>query len=82
MAVVHVSSLLTRYTGGLDRVTIDAPRGKELLAALNERFPGLGAELEELAVAIDGQIHQDPAYESLSATSEVYFVPKIAGGSR
>jgi molybdopterin converting factor small subunit len=58
----------------------EAPRVKELLDALQQRFPGLGPELAELAVAIDGQVHHDAAYEPLSATSEVYFVPKIAGG--
>lgn len=82
MAVVYLSSLLTRHTGGEGQVTIEAPRVKELLDALRLRYPGLGNELDDLAVAIDGQIHQDPAFEALSPTSEVYFVPKIAGGAR
>jgi len=80
MAVVHLSSLLTGHTGGVGQVVVDAPRVKELLDALQERFPGLGPELAELAVAIDGQVHHDAAYEPLSPSSEVYFVPIIAGG--
>ena len=80
MAVVHFSSLLVSHTGGLDRVSVDAPRVKELLEALDVRFPGLGAQLADLAVAIDGQVHHDALFEPLSATSEVYFVPTIAGG--
>jgi len=78
--IVHFSSVLLPHTGGLEQVTIDAPRVKELLAALIARFPGLELELGDLAVAIDGEVHHDAAYEVLSPLSEIYFVPRIAGG--
>ncbi len=68
------------HTGGLEQVTIEAPRVKELLAALIARFPGLELELGDMVVAIDGDVHQDAAYEVLSPLSEIYFVPRIAGG--
>lgn len=68
------------HTGGLEQVTIEAPRVKELLAALIARFPGLELELGNMVVAIDGDVHQDAAYEVLSPLSEIYFVPRIAGG--
>jgi molybdopterin converting factor small subunit len=77
---VHFSSLLARHTGGVEQITIDAPRVAELVAALVERFPGLALELEELAVAIDGEVRPDAAYEALTPQSQIYFVPKIAGG--
>ena len=80
MAVVHFSSTLARHTGGLHQMTLDAPRVQELLAALIARYPGLAHELEHLAVAIDGEVRPDAAYETLTAHSEIYFVPKIAGG--
>ena len=80
MAVVHFSSTLARHTGGVQQITVDAPRVKELLAVLIERFPGLELEVGELAVAIDGEVRPDAAYEVLLPQSEVYFVPKIAGG--
>ncbi len=80
MAVVHFSSTLLRYTGGLEQVTVEAPRVKELLAVLVARFPGLELELGDLAVAIDGDVRPDAAYEVLSPLSEIYFVPRIAGG--
>ena len=80
MPVVHFSSTLTRHTGGLDQITMDAPRVHELLAALVARFPGLELELGQLAVAIDGEVRPDAAYEPLMPQSEIYFVPKIAGG--
>jgi molybdopterin converting factor small subunit len=78
--IVHFSSTLTRHTGGLEQVTLDAPRVKELVAALVARFPGLELEIGDLAVAIDGEVRPDAAYEPLGPTSEIYFVPKIAGG--
>ena len=81
MALVHFSSTLTRHTGGLHQITMDAPRVHELLAALVARFPGLEYELEHLAVAIDGEVRPDAGYETLTSQSEIYFVPKIAGGS-
>jgi molybdopterin converting factor small subunit len=78
--VVHFSSALTRHTGGLEQLTLDAPRVKELVDALVSRFPGLEPELGHLAVAIDGEVRPDAAYEPLLPQSEIYFVPKIAGG--
>jgi molybdopterin converting factor small subunit len=78
--VVHFSSTLTRHTGGLEQVTMDAPRVHELIATLIARFPGLQLELDHLAVAIDGEVRPDAAYEPLAPQSEIYFVPKIAGG--
>jgi len=78
--VVHFPSALTRHTAGLEQVTVDAPRVKELLAALVARFPGLELELGDMAVAIDGDVRPDAEYERLSPLSEIYFVPRIAGG--
>lgn len=80
MPVVHFSSLLTRHTGGLEQLTVEAPRVKELIAVLIARFPGLELELGDLAVAIDGEVRLDAEYEVLMPLSEIYFVPKIAGG--
>lgn len=80
MAVVHFSSALMPHTGGLAQVTIDAPRVRELLAVLRRQFPGLEGQLDDLAVAIDGDVRTDAEFEPLLPTSEVYFVPKIAGG--
>lgn len=80
MPVVHFSSTLARHTGGLEQITLDAPRVKELIAALLQQFPGLELELDQLAVAIDGDVRPDALYEPLLPTSQVYFVPRIAGG--
>jgi len=80
MPIVHFSSTLARHTGGLEQITMDAPRVKELIAAIVARFPALEQEIEQLAIAIDGEVRPDAAYEPLMPLSEIYFVPRIAGG--
>jgi molybdopterin converting factor small subunit len=71
---------LMPFTGGESTVTIDASRVVDLLAQLLERFPELGPQLDEIAVAVDGEIYQDPGYQPLTPSSEVHLVPRIAGG--
>jgi molybdopterin converting factor small subunit len=80
MATVHVSNRLLEHTGGLETIEIDAPRVHELIVALVDRFPGLVGKVEEMAVAIDGEIYQEPAYQPLEPASDVHFIPRIAGG--
>ena len=80
MARVHLPSGLTRHTGGVETVDVDAARLPELIAALRDRFPQIAEQLGEMAVAIDGEIYQDPGYQLLRADSDVYLVPRIAGG--
>ena len=81
MATVHLPSGFAQFTGGLESVAIDAPRVAELLAELRRRFPQLEEQLNEMAVAIDGDIYSDPGYQALRADSDVHLVPRIAGGS-
>jgi len=64
-----------------DPLTIDAPRVHELLQILTARYPDLAALLPQLAVAVDGEIHSDAEYLPLTADSEIYLVPRIAGGA-
>ena len=80
MAIVHLPSGLTQYTGGIDTVDIDAGRVLELIAALRGRFPHIAEHLGEMAVAIDGEIYSDPGYQAVRADSDVHFVPRVAGG--
>jgi hypothetical protein len=80
MATIHLSHDLAEHTGGLDAIEIDAPRVHEMLVALAARFPGLDGIVREMAVAIDGEIHQDATYHALEPDSDVHFVPRIVGG--
>ncbi len=33
-----------------------------------------------MAIAIDGEIHQDALFEPVGSESEIYLIPKIGGG--
>lgn len=80
MAVVHFSSGLAQYTGGVDSMTVDASRVDELLRAIVERFPALERPLDVMTVAVDGEIHLHADYLPLTPSSEVHLVPRISGG--
>ncbi len=80
MPTVHFPSDLVPHTGGLDTVVLDAPRIHELKRSLIRRFPALADHLDLLAVAIDGEIYNDADYHLLGADTEIYFVPRAAGG--
>jgi molybdopterin converting factor small subunit len=80
MATVHFPSGWAQHTGGIDELTIDAPRVGELLLAIAARFPALRELLEQSAVAIDGQVYHQARYEPLRADSEVHLLPAISGG--
>ena len=81
MATVFLAAGLQRYANGVDRVEIDAAAVRELIEELERRFPGLGEQLREgIAVAIDGDIVNEPMLEAVGATSEIHFLPPISGG--
>ncbi len=80
MAIVVFSSALAQYTGGAERVEIEAARVVDLVKALCERFPDLRGQLDDMAVAIDDEIHNNAEFARLKPNSEVHFLPRIAGG--
>ena len=80
MADVTFSSGLRRYTGGEEKVHIEAANVRELIKALGARYPDLREPLESMAVAIDGEILHEPLLEPLSPNSDVHFLPPIGGG--
>jgi molybdopterin converting factor small subunit len=80
MANVLFSSGLRRYTGGEQKIRVEAGTVRELFAALGARYPELPDALKSMAVAIDGEIVNDPLLESLSPDAEVHFLPPIGGG--
>ena len=79
--VTTISSRVRDFTGGIDSFDVDALTIRSLIRELDEKFPGLGAHVEDsMAIAIDGEIYQDALGASLSAGSEVVLIPKISGG--
>ncbi|MDG2336115.1 MAG: MoaD/ThiS family protein [Myxococcota bacterium] len=81
MARVILPQALADRFGGEVQLEIEGRNVRALLAALDARYPGLGQELEgKVAVAIDGEIHNDPLLEPVEEQSEVHFLPRLAGG--
>lgn len=81
MAKVVFPTHLQRYTDGTRELEVDAASFRALVRKLDTRFPGIeDVLLEKVAVAIDGEITQEPLLESIDADSEVHFLERIGGG--
>lgn len=80
MATVHFPQSLSQYTDGVESLTLDARRVGDVMKTVAERFPRLSTPLEVMAVAVDGEVYQEPEYVELSSESEIHFVPQVAGG--
>ncbi len=80
MATVVFPDHLLQHTGGQREIELMVGNYRDLLLALNERWPGIREPLGKSAVAIDGQIYQDAFLEPISANSEVFFMSRIEGG--
>lgn len=86
MATVVVNSVLRNRLGpqtgeAPESIEVDAGDVRGLIKELDRRYPGSGEQLKSgVAVAIDGEIFQEPLFEELEADSEVYFLPAIEGG--
>jgi molybdopterin converting factor small subunit len=79
--VVISGTSCQRFTGGKTELEVEATNFRRLVLELEQRFPGLGKQVEEsMAVAIDGEIYQDAYAAPLKPESEIYLIPKIAGG--
>jgi molybdopterin converting factor small subunit len=69
------------FTGSAATIEVQARTVGGLIAELDRRFPGLGAHVQQrMAIAIDGEIHQDALAEPIGPDSEVVLIPRIGGG--
>ena len=87
MATVVIPSLLRKFTGGIERVDVPGGTVRELIRNLGDRFPGIADQLLEngdirpsVAVSIDGEMATGGVLDSVSADSEVHFIPALGGG--
>jgi molybdopterin converting factor small subunit len=79
--VVLSSSNGREFTGGLAEFDVVANTVRRMILELESRFPGFGDYIERrMAIAIDGEIHQDAYAAELKPGSEVFLIPKIGGG--
>jgi molybdopterin synthase sulfur carrier subunit len=69
------------FANGEAAIEILADDVRQLIKKLELKFPGIGDRLRErTAIAIDGEIFQDPMLQPIHEHSEVYFLPMIEGG--
>jgi molybdopterin converting factor small subunit len=79
--VVAACSSCRAFTGDLTEFEVEGGAVRDLIRELDRRFPGFGEHIERrMAIAIDGEIHQDALFAPVGAESEVYLIPRIGGG--
>ena len=88
MPVAWIPATLRSLAGGEESVRVAGATVREVIEALDERFPGIKARLCDndslrpgLAVVIDNQVSRAGLWQSVGAESEIHFVPAIAGGA-
>jgi molybdopterin converting factor small subunit len=70
-----------QFTGGKTEFDVVATTFRQLVRELEQKYPGLGSQVEEgMAVAVDGEIYQDAYQVELKPGSEIVLIPKIGGG--
>ena len=87
MPVIFIPSLLRDLTGGQESVQVPGATVREVIEALEERYPGVKARLYEgdrlrpgIAVVVDGAVSSQRLRHKLSDNSEVHFLPALSGG--
>jgi molybdopterin synthase sulfur carrier subunit len=79
--VVISGSGWRHFTGGQSEFEVAATTFRRLILELDQRFPGMGKQVEDgMAVAINGEIFQDAYDAKLNEDSEIVLIPKIGGG--
>ncbi len=79
--VVISGAACQRFTNGKTELEVTATTFRRLVRELDEKFPGLGKQVEDgMAIAIDGEIYQDAYGATFGEDSEVVLIPKIGGG--
>jgi len=84
VSVAHVilsSALCRPFTGDIEEIDVEAANIRQMIRSLDARFPGFGAFIDQrMAIAINGTIYQNAWGQPLAEDSEVYLIPRIAGG--
>jgi molybdopterin converting factor small subunit len=87
VATVFIPPLLRSYTGGESSVTVPGDTVREVVAALDARYPGIGARLVDdgrirpgMSVCVDSVVSTAGLRHRLAEQSEVHFLPAISGG--
>lgn len=81
MAKVVLWGSLSRLADGRAEFDIDAPNIDRMLIALGEAAPDLKPVLDKgVTVSIDGTLYRLDRFKKIDPESEVFILPKMAGG--
>jgi molybdopterin synthase sulfur carrier subunit len=87
MPIVYIPSLLRELTHGRETVSVQAADVRQVIAALEESFPGIAARLCDgeslrpgLALVVDTEVSRQGLRHPLTERSEVHFLPQVSGG--
>ena len=81
MIDVKLSGPLKAAAGGRTSIPVEAANIHQLLSRLGQDHPKLKPLLDRgVAVSIDGQIYRDDWFRAIPAGSEVFILPRMAGG--
>jgi len=81
MVQVKLSGSFKLAVGGRDEIEVEAENIHQLLTRLGQDHPKLKLMLDRgVAVAIDGQIYRDDRFRAIPPGSEVFILPRLAGG--
>lgn len=81
MAKVVLWGSLSRLADGQKEFDIDAPNIDRMLTALGEAAPKLRPVLKKgVTVSIDGTLYRLNRFQEIAPDSEVFILPKMAGG--
>ena len=81
MARIILTGNLRLYTEGVTELELESGSIRSLLRELRRRYPDIPEDIEdELAISIDGVLHQDDWFAKIGPDSEVHLLPRISGG--
>jgi len=88
MATVFIPSLMQDLTDGQQTVEVTGATVREIVNALEGDYPGMKARLMDgfrlkgnITVAVDGEVSPVGVLAEVGESSEVHFLPAIAGGA-
>ena len=66
---------------GETTVEVEAKNFKQLLDALQKRYPGLGPQIERgVSLALNGRIYREAWFTEIAPDAEVVLMPYMRGG--
>jgi molybdopterin converting factor small subunit len=81
MARVILPASMKAAAGGKTEFEIEAANMQQVLARLAADHPKLKPILERgVSVSINDEIYREPSFQPIPANSEIYILPKMAGG--